>query len=308
MDNWLQKIFGRKHATAISDASSDAEPLPSLYAYHQQFILEWLFKRMKLELQNSHTNEERSGEDLSLSPVQLTAEETAQLEYLASSLFNWLGKNDDVYLKLRQLKLGPVYMDLMLAVYEDVREYTYLFADKTQKETAATESAQEVWHVYRDVIYAATQQKFKLIQAEEIGPYRQGTLILEVPIQERSDIPRARELAKERLLLTGQPLSRVMNKLLLISEAITNILKHASEGTLSIVQTPEDIHVFVADNGPGFELKLLPYTILMEGYSTKNSLGQGFTLMLKMADQLLLATSDQGSTLILIFHEEGATH
>ncbi|WP_419879142.1 ATP-binding protein [Brevibacillus centrosporus] len=54
-----------------------------------------------------------------------------------------------------------------------------------------------------------------------------------------------------------------MSHLLVISEAITNILKHAQEGKMSIVSTDSMIHVVVEDNGPGFPLELLPNTKLL---------------------------------------------
>jgi phosphoglycerate-specific signal transduction histidine kinase len=71
--------------------------------------------------------------------------------------------------------------------------------------------------------------------------------------------------------------------------------------------TDSTVNVLVEDIGPGFPLKLLPNTTLMAGYSTKKSLGQGFTLMMKMIEQVLLSTVPyEGSTLILIFtREEG---
>jgi anti-sigma regulatory factor (Ser/Thr protein kinase) len=163
--------------------------------------------------------------------------------------------------------------------------------------------------VYRDVIYAATQKKFLLIRAGDVDAYKRGNVICEAGIKERSDIPKAREAAKLSLLDNGVPAAAVMAHLLVISEAVTNILKHAKDGKLTIVKTATSLHVLAEDTGSGFPLKLLPYTTLMAGYSTKKSLGQGFTLMMKMADQVLLSTSSSGSAVILVFHEkEGAKH
>ena len=64
------------------------------------------------------------------------------------------------------------------------------------------------------------------------------------------------------------------------------------------------MNIIIEDTGSGFPLKTLPYTTLMAGYSTKKSLGQGFTLMMKLATQVLLKTSSSGSTIVLIFEEE----
>jgi len=194
----------------------------------------------------------------------------------------------------------------LLEVFEESKEDIHLYIPlkpNVSDIVHADEGEDKVWQVYRDVIYAVTQSKFRLIRQNEVDLYKQGKLLCEASIKERSDIPKARDLAKQQLLDCGVSQKAIMGQLLVISEAITNILKHAEEGKMTIVQgETENINVLVQDKGPGFPLKLLPNTVLMAGYSTKQSLGQGFTLMMKMADQVLLMTiPGEGSTIILVF-------
>ncbi|GGA29716.1 ATP-binding protein [Paenibacillus physcomitrellae] len=286
MKTFLHKLIGRGEPDINTQMPAQPDFSPSLYEHHKQALISWIANRLRQLL-------------------PLEQQDQGGLNEYAVRMYRWLENGMDVYLKIRGMNLSGPYTEALLAVYEEIKEVSYLFTSKKNAELSKSEFDIEVWEVYRNVIYAATQQKFLLVQEDELLPYKLGDLIYEAPIKERSDIPKARQKAKECLLGIGQPLPRVMNEILLISEAITNVLKHACEGSLSIYNMPSAIHVCITDRGPGFELKLLPYAVLMEGYSTKNSLGQGFTLMMKMADQMLLATSDKGSTIILIFHEEG---
>ena len=56
--------------------------------------------------------------------------------------------------------------------------------------------------------------------------------------------------------------------------------------------------VRVSDEGHGIDAMQLPHATLMRGYSTRSSMGLGFTLMHEMSDRLCLATDPEGTTLI----------
>ncbi|MFD2372143.1 ATP-binding protein [Brevibacillus sp. GCM10020057] len=235
------------------------------------------------------------------------ADEADYLLFLSNCMVNWIMENEDVYLLVRELQLPGKYHESFLKVYEEEKEnISSIFHPKEAKKCGDSTEEGEVWQVYRDVMYAVTQGKFLLVSKREIEKYKDGKVLCEAAIKVRSDIPKAREIAKSCLLQTGFSHMQITSLLLVISEAITNVLKHAVEGKMVIVQNGQHVNVIVEDRGPGFDLKLLPNSTLMVGYSTKKSLGQGFTLMMKMADQLLLSTSSEGSCVILVFYyEEG---
>ena len=50
----------------------------------------------------------------------------------------------------------------------------------------------------------------------------------------------------------------------------------------------------------GIESLILPRVTLQRGFSTKPSLGLGYSIMLEVADHILLRTGPRGTTVILI--------
>jgi anti-sigma regulatory factor (Ser/Thr protein kinase) len=309
----LHKLF--RSDEHESDIQPKGIPCPvsirCLQEHHRRALIGWIANRMGQLL---HVESCDSGTLIYISFSKEHINENKEnveeyLMYLASCLIEWLEKGQDVYLRIKEMNLSEKYHKGLLDVYEEIKEDIHRYIPQKHAKPAEQNADDAVWQVYRDVIYAVTQKKFLLIRESEVEPHRQGNVICEASIRERSDIPQARDLAKQSLLEIGIPPTTIMSHLLVISEAITNILKHAKEGKLTIVKTETSLHVLVEDRGPGFPLKILPYTTLMAGYSTKKSLGQGFTLMMKMSDQILLSTSSKGSTIILVFHEkEGVQH
>jgi anti-sigma regulatory factor (Ser/Thr protein kinase) len=235
--------------------------------------------------------------------IENKADETEYILFLSEGMVRWIQEKEDVYSRIREMGVQGKYHECFLNVYEEVKEDIYSCVHP-RDESAPLSEQEEVWKVYRDVMFAVTQRKFLLIQQAELSKYKEGNILCEYTIQERSDIPKARDGAKVSLLESGINQTKVMSFILIISEAITNILKHAEAGKMTIVQRDREIYVIVEDRGPGFNLKLLPNMTLMAGYSTKKSLGQGFTLMMKIAKQVLLATNSEGSTIVLIFEKK----
>lgn len=165
-----------------------------------------------------------------------------------------------------------------------------------------------VLHTYHDVLYAATEGRLLVIHPGEIAEYmhlpewEEGTLI-----ESPRDIAACRHLATAALRNAGVPSQRVIEFSLSVSEAVTNVVKHAGTGKFRLIRTGDDWTASVSDSGPGIDLALLPHSTLLRGYSTKPSLGLGFTAMLRCLDRLVLATSPAGTTLLLqLFGPGGA--
>ena len=166
------------------------------------------------------------------------------------------------------------------------------------------EGIKKEWEIYRDVIYAVTQKKFLLSSELEIMRYAQGETLYMGVVKERSDIPKCRKQIQAIFENMQISTKSMMNWLLAISEAITNIVKHADEGKVVLKYDEHHFYVVIEDNGPGFQLQDLPNMTLLAGYSTKKSMGQGFHLMLKMTEQIILSSNESGSTIILQFIKE----
>jgi anti-sigma regulatory factor (Ser/Thr protein kinase) len=312
--SFINKIFGsEQEKPSDPDGPSAHWPIPvsvdDLHQNQQRAITGWIANRMGQRLQQDKSE---TGALIYVAFTKETFHHNKQddgeyLIYLASCLVQWVYEHQDIYLKIRDMKLPDKYHVSFLEVYEEIKEQIgrYLPDRSHASKHSAPDKHDEVWQIYRDVIFAATQGKFLLIGKREVDGYKLGALLCESDIRERPDIPKARDLAKQALSLMGISQTVVMSRLLIISEAITNILKHAQDGKMSIYETVSTLNVVVEDRGPGFPLKLLPNTVLMAGYSTKKSLGQGFTLMLKMTEKVILSTTPgEGSTLILVFKRE----
>lgn len=310
MKSLFSKIFGQEDQKDIEESSliqlPPALPLDSLSEARKRSMIGGVAHRIAEQL-----NAERVILNvLMYLPfakkffIQNKEDEAEYILYLSERMVTWIEEKEDIYFRVRELGMRSQYYESFLKVYEEVKtdiETTFHPIDQP-----ATEFDREkaVWEVYRDVIYAVTQRKFLLIPETEVSLYKKNRILCQFPIKERSDIPKAREGARIGLVDLGVEQSEVMSFLLVISEAITNILKHANEGKMTITLRDNEIYVVVEDKGSGFDLKLLPSMTLITGYSTKRSLGQGFSLMMKMTKRMLLATTPQGSTIVLIFERK----
>ncbi|WP_180956471.1 ATP-binding protein [Bacillus canaveralius] len=225
---------------------------------------------------------------------------------LSHTMLNWDKQHLDIPQQIINLDIKMDLQNAMLKAYEIHKQDVFTSTPQhTEHKHVVSFDEQEnnEWEVYRDVIYAATQGQFLLISYEEVNKYTEGTVLLNTEIKNRSDIPVSRNQAKDTLEQKGFSKSKIMSWILVLSEAITNTIKHAEEGKLTIIEDKKnnEIRFVIEDKGPGFALKELPKNTLLAGYSSKKSMGQGFTLMMKMARQVLLFTSSKGSTIILIF-------
>ncbi|WP_413359235.1 ATP-binding protein [Robertmurraya sp. 2P01SA] len=226
--------------------------------------------------------------------------------YLSEQMLDWNNQQEDITEKVKSLDIDINIQNAMLKAYEIHKQELFSAASSpTCKPKIDSDShlEQDRWTIYREVMFAATQGQFLLINEEEMNHYRVGNILCEGTIKKSSDIPLCRNLVQELLEKIGLPKSKVMSSLLVLSEAMTNTIKHAEEGKMTLIvdQQKNEMCFVIEDRGPGFSLKDLPKKVLLEGYSTKRSMGQGFTIMRKMAKQILLCTTPRGSTIILIF-------
>jgi anti-sigma regulatory factor (Ser/Thr protein kinase) len=96
----------------------------------------------------------------------------------------------------------------------------------------------------------------------------------------------------------GFPDARRHDLLTAMSEAIMNAVVHASNGTLTISHDRNRIQVRVEDQGAGMPLDILPLATLQSGWSSKGTLGLGFTLI-SAADAVDMLTGPQGTIIVL---------
>lgn len=166
---------------------------------------------------------------------------------------------------------------------------------------------------YRAAVERAEQQK-RLFFQNTIAAITEGKMLIRspgsldampAPAQEQVEVTSAaqatgiRERVRRSALAAGVREDRAADLIVAAGEAITNAIKHAGGGTTSVHVGGECIWVRVMDHGPGIADLMLPRVVLERGYSTKPSLGMGYTLMLALADRLYLSTGPDGTTVVL---------
>jgi anti-sigma regulatory factor (Ser/Thr protein kinase) len=169
-----------------------------------------------------------------------------------------------------------------------------------QRELAQAEAQKKQF--YRDVVFSVTNGKLVLCDREQIDrywpwPLPAGSLCAEV--WEEGDVRRVREILTEAAGRIGMEEQRVYDLCLAASEGATNALKHGGGGRVGVVETEGRLRVRIEDAGAGIDPFHLPCATLMKGYSTRQSMGLGFTLMNELTDKLYLHTAPSGTVIIL---------
>lgn len=156
---------------------------------------------------------------------------------------------------------------------------------------------------YSDVIDAVTGGHILILERNEIEQAMIQGVSSEFQLREPSELSAARARVAG---LIGE-MDRRDEMLLVFSEAATNMLKHAGGGTYRVARGSECVQVILSDDGPGIDLRHLPSATLVTGFSTTQTLGMGFTLMLELADRLLLCSDAHGTLLLLEKNLQGET-
>ena len=143
------------------------------------------------------------------------------------------------------------------------------------------------------MIRAVTNDKLDLVDAKDIPV--EGVPLFRMPFAQMRDYPLFRRRLWEALEEDGFDRQRAQELVLAVSEAVINSIKHAHSGTGAVYAAPDRILVRVTDRGQGIKPEDLPATILKPGFSTKVSLGMGYTLMLQHADRVWLSTGPEGT-------------
>ena len=143
------------------------------------------------------------------------------------------------------------------------------------------------------VLRAVTHDKFHLVDAAEIP--LEGRQVLDAPLETPEDELALRERLWEITASAGMGGNDGRDLLLAAGEAANNAVKHAVGGRCAVYLTPERLIVRISDRGKGIRSEDIPCSILQRGFSTKVSLGMGYTLMLHMVDRIWLATGQEGT-------------
>jgi len=228
---------------------------------------------------------------------------TQPLDEIVFSIRGWQLENKDLQ-KKSSIQTGDEF-----EVLGKIVDYAsdLFFKEKRMLEEDLEKSKMErdkIFNVYRDVIFSVTQGKFNLLNESESNPIScEGNLLTEVKIAQLSDVNTARVLINKTLAHEKYSPEKINHAMLCISEAATNVIKHANYGVMQIRKINNGIRVTIADDGPGMEMDKLPNMVFLNGFSTKISCGYGFGIINKFADKIYLTSSKNGTFLTMDFLE-----
>lgn len=149
---------------------------------------------------------------------------------------------------------------------------------------------------YRDTIRSVTDGKLTICESSEIDEYV-CKCQTRVSVEHPGDAKAARNAVMEVIC---RPEEDCGEFIVAVGEAISNALKHANAGMVFAGRSETEIWAAVTDVGDGIESMILPSAVLRRGFSTKPSLGMGFSIMMAATDRILLNTGPDGTTLLLI--------
>lgn len=125
-------------------------------------------------------------------------------------------------------------------------------------------------------------------------------------ISDPSGVAAARRAAADLASRAGMSETDVGRVSLLVTEAATNILKHAGQGEIlvrALSGTPAGLEILVIDQGPG----LAPERLLSDGYSSAGTLGAGLGAMRRQSSAFdMYSRPGRGTAIRMAVHPAGA--
>jgi anti-sigma regulatory factor (Ser/Thr protein kinase) len=161
------------------------------------------------------------------------------------------------------------------------------------------ESEERRLNFNREVLLAVTAGRLILCDDAEIQTLASSQPLLSMTLSEPRDVGEFRRHLREVVRDRDMTYVRLDELEVCATEAATNAIKHGNGGVAEIRVTDKDVSLLISDRGTGISPSDLARATLERGFSTRVSLGMGFTMMLETADKLALSTSPTGTTIFL---------
>lgn len=185
---------------------------------------------------------------------------------------------------------------LIQAIVRDVRERKH--AEETRRRLERDLEMQKR-SFYRETILSVTNGKLDICEYKDV----EDCIIRStggITVDDYSEVAAARRQVEEFCEAHGITGDRGAAFMVGVGEAITNAVKHGVEGKVYVGEDENRVWVVVTDKGKGIASLILPRAVLLRGFSTKPSLGLGYSIMLEVSDLILLNTGEQGTSVVLM--------
>ena len=171
-----------------------------------------------------------------------------------------------------------------------------LFALYHRREQERVEAIRR--NIHREVLFSVTGGKIRLCEQDEID--REWPQPNEkIPIEHEAQVRTVREAARRTAVDAGMADDRAADFGLCASEAATNALLHGRGGAAFVDVRDDRVRLRISDSGSGINPDDLPKATLQKGWSSRASLGLGFTVINETADKVFLHTGPGGTTIII---------
>ncbi|MEO7714579.1 MAG: PAS domain S-box protein [Capsulimonas sp.] len=150
----------------------------------------------------------------------------------------------------------------------------------------------------RDILYSVTEGRLRFCENDSELPARAPCRINDTEF-DRFGLAGVRADVRSAATSLGISDQRLNDLVTAVSEAAMNAVVHAKSAQYSVCEHREAIQVWIKDYGNGIEISQLHRATLERGFTTEDSLGHGFWLMLHTCDRIWLHSSSAGTTLVL---------
>ena len=187
------------------------------------------------------------------------------------------------------LRVTPVPMGILILSVDITRQ------KEMEAQLLATEASKKEF--CRDLIQAVTGGKFRLVEPEEIPALPENAT--ELPLDGADGYKQLRQCLRELGQESVLSEECVEDFVLAVGEAAGNATKHGRGGVAKVCLVEDGIAVRVQDQGPGMSAADFPRTLFGKGFSTVDSLGLGYSLILSLTDAVWLAPEPAGTVVQL---------
>ncbi|MHB0975588.1 MAG: SpoIIE family protein phosphatase [Candidatus Aquicultorales bacterium] len=180
--------------------------------------------------------------------------------------------------------------------------FLHMTRDVTERkafEQALAERDKAIRQAYVDVLSAVTGGKLILMTEDEMDAALGELLLDSMPIDSYKNLSQARRSIKDAMKLAHPDLGDVKEFMVAVGEALTNAVKHAGTGWYAVYRHENKLQVKISDLGQGIDFATLPRATLTAGFSTAQTLGMGFSIMLELSDRLILTTHPGHTSVVL---------